>query len=115
MLAHVQPAAVGGARAGGCAPSRRRYLKSSFLMNSTMMSLSGWICSILRMRHMKWVGLDGSPYMPPTWVGQAVDQCSLGERATQPSSRQQVTPHQAARKRTSRQNRAATVSSGACC
>lgn len=43
------------------------YLKSSFLMNSTMMSFSGWICSIFRVRHRKGVGLMFPPYTPPTY------------------------------------------------
>lgn len=47
-------------------PSRRRYLKSSFFMNSTTMSLSGCIWSILHTRHRKWVGFCGSPYIAPT-------------------------------------------------
>uniref|UniRef100_A0A0E9W9Q7 Uncharacterized protein n=1 Tax=Anguilla anguilla TaxID=7936 RepID=A0A0E9W9Q7_ANGAN len=43
------------------APSRRTYLKSSFLMNSTMISFSGWICSIFRVRQRNGVGLIFPP------------------------------------------------------
>jgi hypothetical protein len=44
----------------------KTYLNSSFLINSIMMSFSGWICSIFRMRHRKGVGWIFPPYTPPT-------------------------------------------------
>ena len=42
-------------------PKAKTYLKSSFLINSTMMSFSGWICSIFRVRHRNGVGLIFPP------------------------------------------------------
>jgi hypothetical protein len=43
----------------------RTYLNSSFLMYSMMMSLSGWICSSLSVRHMNSQGLRAPPNVPP--------------------------------------------------
>lgn len=42
-------------------------LYSSFLMNSTTMSFSGWIWSIFMTRQMKGVGLRLPPKVPPSW------------------------------------------------
>ena len=36
-------------------------------MNSTIISFSGWICSIFNTRHKKGVGLMFPPKVPPTW------------------------------------------------
>jgi len=42
-------------------------LKSGWLMNSTMMSFSGWIWSIFSMRHRNGAGFTFPPYTPPTY------------------------------------------------
>ena len=47
--------------------SKATYLKSCCVMNSTMMSFSGWICSILRMRHKNGAGVMLPPYTPPMY------------------------------------------------
>lgn len=49
-------------------PSRRTYLYSSFLINSTMISFSGCNCSSFSSRHIKFVGFLAPPKVPPTWV-----------------------------------------------
>lgn len=48
-------------------PSLETHLKSSFLINSTMMSFSGWICSIFSVRQRNGVGLMFPPKTPPTY------------------------------------------------